>query len=187
VGHLRFLEPAEVERLLAVPNLRATTGLRNRIICQLQAETGARISEVLDLRPRDVVIAEKKVTVQRGKGGKTRVVYWHSDELSLLVERWKKKRPQSDFLFPTIRSKDGKGKRIDPRQYRVQFDRYVTTAGLPEWTTTHVLRHSFATQFLRDGGNVRMLQIILGHASLATTERYLHVTDQDVAKAMRGY
>lgn len=184
---LRFLEPEEVQRLLAVPNLRATTGLRNRIICQLQWESGLRISEVLDLRPRDVVIAEKKVTVQRGKGGKTRVVYWHSDELSMLLERWKKRRPQSDFLLPTIRSTDGKGKRIEPRQYRVQFNRYVIKAGLPKWTTTHVLRHTMATQFLRDGGNIRTLQIILGHASLATTERYLHVTDQDVAKAMRGY
>ena len=105
----------------------------------------------------------------------------------MMLERWKKKRPPSDYLFPTIRSKAGKGKRIEPRQYRSQFDRYVVKAGLPEWTTTHVLRHSFATQFLRDGGNIRTLQIVLGHASLATTERYLHVTDADVAKAMRGY
>lgn len=184
---LRFLEPEEVARLLAVPNLRSLTGLRNRIVMQTQAETGARISEVLNLRPRDVVIAEKKVTVERGKGGRTRVVYWRSDELSMMLERWKKKRPPSDYLFPTIRSKAGKGKRIEPRQYRSEFDRYVVKAGLPEWTTTHVLRHSFATQFLRDGGNIRILQICLGHASLATTERYLHVTSADVAKAMRGY
>jgi integrase/recombinase XerD len=187
MGQLRFLEPEEVERLLAVPNLRSETGLRNRIICQLQWETGMRISEVLDLRPRDVILAEKKVTIQRGKGGKTRVVYGRSDELSLLLERWKKRRPKSDYLFPTVRSKYGKGKRIEPRQYRIQFDRYVEAAGLPEWVTSHCLRHSFSTGFLRSGGNIRTLQIILGHSSLATTEKYLHVTDADVAKAMRGY
>ena len=184
---MRFLEPAEVEKLLAVPNLRSETGLRNRVICQLQWETGMRIAEVLDLRVRDVVVGEKKVTIQKGKGGKTRVVYWRSDELSLLLERWKKRRPKSEFLFPTIRSAEGKGRRIEPRQYRLQFDRYVATAGLPEWTTTHVLRHSFATHFLNCGGNIRTLQIVLGHSSLATTERYLHVTDADVAVAMRGY
>lgn len=187
MAHLRFLEPAEVEKLLAVPNLRSATGLRNRVICQIQWETGMRIAEVLDLRVRDVVVSEKKVTVQRGKGDKTRVIYYHSDELSMLLERWKKRRPKSDFLFSTVRSLDGKGSRIEPRSYRLQFDRYVVAAGLPDWTTTHVLRHSFATSFLNNGGNVRTLQIILGHSSLATTERYLHITDADVAVAMRGY
>lgn len=187
MGQLRFLEPEEVEKLLAVPNLRSMTGLRNRIICQLQWETGMRISEVLDLRVRDVIVSEKKVTIQRGKGAKTRVVYWNSDELSLLIERWKKQRPRSQFLFPTIRSASGKGHHIEPRQYRLQFDRCVRKAGLPEWTTSHVLRHSYATDFLNRGGNIRTLQIILGHSSLATTERYLHVSDKSVAVAMRGY
>jgi site-specific recombinase XerD len=184
---LRFLEPAEVEKLLAVPSLRAETGLRNRCIMQLQWETGMRVGEALALRPRDVLISERKVTVQRGKGGKTRVVYWRSEELSMLLERWKKRRPKSDYLFCTIRSDSGKGSRIEPRSYRIQFDRYVRQACLPEWTTTHVLRHSFATNFLRVGGNVRTLQVILGHASLATTEKYLHITDNDIAVAMRGY
>jgi integrase/recombinase XerD len=187
VGQLRFLEPGEVEKLLAVPNLRSETGLRNRVIMQTQWECGMRIAEVLDLRVRDVVIGEKKVTIQHGKGDKTRVVYWHSDELSMLMERWKKRRPKSDYLFPTVRSVDGKGLRIEPRSYRLQFDRYVEAAGLPDWVTSHVLRHSFSTDFLRRGGNIRTLQIVLGHASLATTERYLHVTDADVAVAMRGY
>ncbi len=184
---LRFLEPAEVERLLAVPSLRADTGLRNRCIMQVQAETGARIGEVINLRPRDLIVADKKMTIQRGKGGKTRVVYWRSDELSMLIEKWKKRRPKSNFSFPTVRSANGKGKKIEPRQYRLQFDRYVEKAVLPDWTTTHVLRHSFATNFLNSGGNIRTLQIILGHTSLATTEKYLHVTDADVAVAMRGY
>lgn len=184
---LRFLEPAEVEKLLAVPNLRSETGLRNRCIMQTQWETGMRIAEVLDLRVRDVVIGEKKLTIQKGKGSKTRVVYWRSDELSMLLERWKKRRPKSEFLFSTVRSENGKGGRIGPRSFRLQFDRYVRASGLPDWTTTHVLRHSFATNFLNSGENIRTLQIILGHSSLATTERYLHVADADVAIAMRGY
>lgn len=184
---LRFLEPDEVEKLLSVPNLRAETGMRNRVIMQMQWETGMRIGETLDLRPRDLIVAEKKITIQRGKGGKTRVVYWRSDELSMLLERWKKRRPKSEYLFSTIRSSIGKGKKIEPRQYRTQFDRYVEKAGLPDWTTSHVIRHAFATDFLNRGGNIRTLQIVLGHSSLATTEKYLHITDQDVAVAMRGY
>jgi len=188
VAQLRFLERSEVERLLEVPNLRSLTGLRNRCIMQLQWETGARISEILDLQIRDVILKDKKVTVQKGKGNKTRVIYWRSEELSLLLERWKKRRPRSKYLFSTVRSAAGKGTRIEPRSFRFQFDRYVVAAGLPDWTTSHVLRHSFSTDFLANrSGNLRTLQVILGHRSLSTTQRYLHVTDSDVAQAMRGY
>ena len=184
---LRFLEPHEVEKLLAIPRLRADTGLRNRCIMQLQWETGARIGEVLALRPRDVLINEKKVTIQKGKGGKTRVIFYRSEELSMLLQKWKERRPKSSFLFPTVRNSSGKGGPIEPRQYRSQFARYVAKAGLPKWTTSHVIRHSYSTDFLNRGGNIRTLQIILGHSSLATTEKYLHITDKDVAVAMRGY
>lgn len=184
---LRFLEPHEIERLLSVPSLRADTGLRNRVIMQMQWETGARIGELLALRPRDVLLNEKKVTIQKGKGGKTRVIYWRTDELSMLLEKWRARRPKSTSLFPTVRSQQGKGSPIEPRQFRLQFARYVDRADLPTWVTPHVLRHSFSTDFLNRGGNIRTLQIIIGHASLSTTERYLHVTDKDVAIAMRGY
>lgn len=187
MGQLKFLEENEVERLLGVPSLRSLTGLRNRCILQLQAETGARISEVLDLHVRDLVLAEKQMTIRLGKGGVTRVVYWHSDELTMLIEKWKQRRPESEYLFPTIRSSGGKGTRIEPRTYRYQFDRYVEKAGLPGWVTSHTLRHSFATNFLKRGGNIKTLQTILGHKSLAVTEKYLHITDEDVRKAMRGY
>jgi site-specific recombinase XerD len=184
---LRFLEPHEVEKLLDVPHLRANTGMRNRVIMQLMWETGMRVGETLALRSRDVLLSEKKVTVLLGKGGKTRVVYWRSAELSMLIGKWKERRPKSKLLFPTVRSESGKGEPIEHRSFRLQFARYVEAAELPKWVTPHVLRHSFATDFLNRGGNVRTLQIILGHSSLATTEKYLHVTDKDVAFAMRGY
>jgi site-specific recombinase XerD len=184
---LRFLEPHEVERLLIVPRLRADTGMRNRVIMQLMWETGIRVGEVLALRPRDVLLNEKKVTIQQGKGNKTRVVYWRSEELSMLLQKWKERRPKSALLLPTVRSISGKGTPIEPRQFRLQFARYVEMAELPKWVTPHVLRHSYATDFLNRGGNIRTLQIILGHSSLATTEKYLHVTDKDVAVAMRRY
>lgn len=184
---LRFLEPHEVEKLLSVPHLRADTGLRNRVIMQLMWETGMRVGEVLALKPRDVLLSENKVTIQRGKGGKTRVVYWRTEELGMLIGKWKERRPKSKLLFPTVRSGSGKGGAIEPRSFRLQFSRYIEVAELPKWVTPHVLRHSYSTDFLNRGGNIRTLQIILGHSSLAVTEKYLHVTDKDVATAMRGY
>ena len=184
---LRFLEPHEVKKLLAVPRLRADTGMRNRVIMQLMWETGMRIGEVLVLLPRDILFGEKKVTIQRGKGQKTRVVYWRTEELSMLIGKWKERRPKSKLLFPTVRSESGKGHAIEPRSFRLQFARYVEAAELPKWVTPHVIRHSYSTDFLNRGGNIRTLQIILGHSSLATTEKYLHITDRNVAVAMRGY
>ena len=186
MAQIRFLEPDEIEKLLSMPNLRSQTGLRNRVILQVLWECGLRINEALSLRVRDVVIGEKKVVVQFGKGGRSRVVYWRTDELSMLLERWKKIRPKSDYLFCTIRSTDGKGKKLNQSGFRLQFNRYVEKAGLPSSTTPHVIRHSAATRLLREGTNLRVLQEILGHQSLATTQIYCHVEDADVRKAMTG-
>jgi site-specific recombinase XerD len=130
---------------------------------------------------------DEPLTIQQGKGNNTKVVYWRSEELSMLLTKSEERRPKSPLLFPTVRSESGKGGAIEPRSFRLQFARYVESAELPGWVTPHVLRHSFATDFLNRGGNIRTLQIILGHSSLATTERFLHITDKDVAVAMRGY
>lgn len=193
MAETRFLEQEEVRKILEQPNLKSQTGLRNRVIMQIMAETGIRPGEALSLRPRDVVVSEKRVVVRKGKGKKTRSVYWHSDDLTILLDKWKKIRPKSNYLFPVVRSDNGKGQRINSRDWRKQFDKYVDQAlGKKTRTdskiTPHVLRHSFATNFLKNPKhNIRQLQQILGHASLATTERYLHVADPEIARVMRGY
>lgn len=181
---LKFLEPGEVQRLMEAPNLRSQTGLRNRCILGLLYESGLRIGEALALKPRDVVIAEKRVQVLRGKGSKARTVYFRSDELALLLERWKQVRPTSDFLFCTIRNKN-KGAQLSPRSFRFTFNKYVAEVGLPPWTTPHVLRHTMATEMMRRGVSLRVVQESLGHANISTTQIYTHVTDVDIRTAMR--
>ena len=106
-GQLRFLEAGEVQRLMEVPSLRSLTGLRNRCVMGLMYEAGLRTDEVLSLKPRDVVLEEKRIEVLRGKGHKSRTVYFRSDELALLLQRWKRARPGGEYLFPTVRSTAG--------------------------------------------------------------------------------
>lgn len=181
----RFLEPREVQRLMEVPSLRSATGLRNRCIMGIMYEAGLRIGEALALKSRDVVIEEKRVEVLRGKGSKPRTVYFRSDDLGILLERWKGMRPASEFLFSTVRSARGKGERLDPRGFRITFKSYVMKAGLdPNRVTPHVLRHTCATEMLRRGVNIRIIQEALGHAWVATTQIYTHVVNEDVRRAM---
>jgi len=182
---VRFLEPQEVQRLMQAPSLRSATGLRNRCVLGLMYEAGLRIGEVLSLKPRDVVIEERRIEVLRGKGHKSRTVYFRTEELGILLKKWKETRPPSDYLFCTVRSPDGKGDAIDPRGFRLTFKRYVEKAGLdPHSVTPHVLRHTCATEMLRRGVNLRVIQESLGHAWVSTTQIYTHVVNEDVQRAM---
>ena len=183
-GAVRFLEPAEVQDLLEAPSLRSLTGLRNRCLMGLMYEAGLRVGEALALKPRDVVLEEKRIEVLRGKGHSPRTVYWRSDELSILLERWKRRRPPGDYLFPVIKGA-GKGSYLSPWAFRKTFRGYVEKAGLdPETVTPHVLRHTCATELLRRGVNLRVIQEALGHRQVSTTQIYTHVVNEDVRRAM---
>jgi integrase/recombinase XerD len=184
-NQVRFLEASEVQRLMETPSLKSLTGLRNRCMMGLMYEAGLRTDEVMSLKPRDVVLEEKRVEVLRGKGHKSRTVYFRSDELAMLLERWKRERPRGEYLFPTVRSAEGKGDKIDSRGFRITFKRYVDRAGLdPEVVTPHILRHTCATEMMRRGVNLRVIQEALGHKNIATTQIYTHVVNDDVRRAM---
>lgn len=135
----------------------------------------------------DIDIDAKTVIVRRGKRAKTRMVGWSSESMTVQLEMWLEKAPESGYVFPVVRSPKGnKGEKLSPNAFRFQFAKYVKEAGLPEWVTPHVLRHSFSTFFLRSGGNVFHLQKALGHANLSQTQIYTHVVDEDVLDAMRS-
>ena len=183
-GQIRFLEAAEVQAILESPSLRSLTGLRNRCLMGLMYEAGLRIREALALKPRDVVLEEKRVEVLRGKGHSPRTVYYRSDELSILLERWKERRPPGDYLFPVVKGA-GKGGHLSPWAFRRTFRGYVERAGLdPGTVTPHVLRHTCATELLRRGVNLRVIQEALGHKNISTTQIYTHVVNEDVRRAM---
>ncbi len=186
MARVRFLEPWEVQGLLEIPSLRSQTGIRNRAIMGLMHESGLRIDEALSLGVRDVVLKEKRIEVPQGKGDSFRTVYFRTDELAMIIRRWKEIRPESsEYLFCTVRSPTHKGGKLTAACFQITFKKYVGKAGLdPDRVTPHVLRHTCATEMLRRGVNLRVIQEVLGHKNLSTTEIYTHVVNEDVRQAM---
>ena len=119
--------------------------------------------------------------VREGKGSKDRIV-WFSDDLGGLIERWLQRRPASEWLLCTRH-----GTQVNTRYLRELVKRKAIAAGLSEAdrVTPHVLRHTFATELLRETKNIRLTQKALGHASLATTMIYTHVADEELESALR--
>jgi len=186
MAKIKYLEPEEVYRLLEVIPTRSMIALRNRVILQVMAECATRVSETLDIRPRDVNIAEKRIYIENGKGGRSRTVYWHSNSLSDYLAKWKEVRPDGEYLFVNVRGKT-RGTQVSSRNIQKAIQLYAKRAGIPVTVTCHQLRHGRATQMLREGVSIRTVQEALGHASVQTTQIYTHIQNDEVQRAMRGY
>ena len=178
----RVLAADERDDLLAVFNTRYISGLKNLCMARVMIEAGLRVSEVCDLRPRDLNMHSCKLQVRDGKGGKDRNL-WVTHDLRDLIGEWLDRRPDSTWLYPT-RS----GSRTSPRSVRRMVKNYATKAGIgwADELSPHTLRHSFATELLGRTGNIRLVQKALGHADLSTTMIYTHIVDADLEAALKG-
>ena len=177
------LTPQEEDALLG-RFLPANTPLRlrNLVMARLMLNAGLRVSEVVNLKRRDLELTEGKLMVRQGKGGKDRTLWIGDDDLAL-VRRWLTARPpglRNDYVFVT-----GKGRKVPDRFLRYLVKRKAAEAGIDKDIHPHTLRHSFATDLLRATGNIRLVQKALGHASIATTEIYLHIHDEELMQAMK--
>jgi site-specific recombinase XerD len=180
--HVEFLEPAEVARLLAAPGKSAgpeITRLRDRAVLEMLWSTGLRVSELCALKIGDVNFNRSEFTV-RGKGGKERVVFF-SDDAKACVKKYLDARQD---LAPTLfvgHDRAGRGRQnlkgLTPRSVQRIVDRYALEAGIIKNISPHTLRHSFATDLLMNGADLRSVQSLLGHASVMTTQIYTHITD----------
>lgn len=176
----KTLSGAEAEALLAAPNLRAPTGLRNRCILELMYRAGLRVSEVCSLEPRDIDLQRGTVRVVDGKGGDG-TAYFDSASVAPLVEEWKRERKRRGIgasapLFCTLA-----GELVDRRYVWKMVKRMSKRAGIdPAKASPHVLRHSFATELLEEGFNIRQVQEALRHADLSTTMTYTHIYSSEL-------
>jgi len=159
------LSPEEVGRLLAV-----VPELRERAAMEIAYGTGLRLNEVLQLKVTDIDSERMIVRVNQGKGKKDRNVMLSPALLETLRAYWKQSRPQA-WLFP------GKGTKrpLNPSVIQRAFIQAKREARITKPVSFHSLRHSFATQLLETGVNVRTIQALLGHRSLGSTQRYMHV------------
>ena len=176
----RYLSVAEVDRLLAQPDLATPRGVRDRALIELLYATGMRVSELLGLRPADVNLEAAYLTCT-GKGDKQRIVPI-GDEAGAWVARYLGESRQALLGRRTSPRLFVNARRGGPGLTRVGFwkilKHYGRTAGITTTLSPHVLRHSFATHLLERGADLRAIQMMLGHADLSTTQIYTHVLEQ---------
>jgi site-specific recombinase XerD len=181
----KILSAAEVEALMARPNLKAPTGLRNRAVLMLMHRCGLRVSEVCGLHLRDVDWREGSIRIRPevAKGGREAVVHLDPPTLEML-ERWKDVRrryaARRPHLFTTL-----KGGPLDRRYVWAMTSRYARRAGIDHPVWPHALRHTYATELLREGFDLREVQTLLRHVDIRTTVVYTHISAVELAAKIR--
>ena len=179
---LDLISGSELERLLSAPEGSDLKNLRDKAILELFFSTGLRLSELCSLN-RDLDLKKDEFSI-RGKGSKVRVVFL-SDSAKEAIKKYLDKRTDMDeALFIRLKIKDlrlkGNELRLMPRSIERLVKHYAIKAGISKKVTPHVIRHCFATDLLGNGADIRSVQMMLGHANIATTQIYTHVTDKQL-------
>jgi len=181
---LKFLEREQVERLVISVDTSNEEGIRDRTILELLFSTGLRVSELVKLNHEQVNIDRKEFGVI-GKGGRARLVFV-SDRAADWVKRYMDKR--EDVFKPlfirysgkVIEDNGGEKMRLTVRTIERIVKKYVRLARIPVDATVHTMRHSFATDLLTNGADIRSVQEMLGHKNIATTQIYTHITNKQL-------
>ena len=188
---VNFLNTEQMERLLNSPKIENVVGLRDRTILETLFSTGLRVSELVSLN-RDQIDLERQEFSVKGKGDKFRVVFI-SDMAAQWLERYLRTR-EDTFKPLFIRysgSKDlrrgGEKMRLTVRYIQIIVENYTKKCGLSLEVTPHTLRHSFATDLLIAGADLRSVQEMLGHESIRTTQVYTHVTNKHLKEVHKAF
>lgn len=178
-----FLTAEEVDKLLDAPNLNESAGLRDKAILEVMYSAGLRVSEVVGMNDRDIDFAEGVVRI-RGKGRKERLGSLGRYAMRALRAYFPHRirtEKEGQKEQPTFTNKFGQ--RLTTRSVGRMLEKHILACGLDTRTTPHTLRHSFATHLLDRGADIRSVQEMLGHKSLATTQIYTHVSTANIKKA----
>lgn len=176
-----FLTPEEVERVFKQPDITLITGLRDRAILELLFSSGLRVSELVGL-DRDHINLKRREFMVRGKGQKDRPIFI-STEAAEWIQRYLDKRTDTTkplfIRYSGTKQVDltGNFHRLTARSVQRLVARYALLAGITKHVSPHTLRHSYATDLLMNGADLRAVQSLLGHSNIATTQIYTHVTD----------
>ncbi|MBI2032914.1 MAG: tyrosine-type recombinase/integrase [Candidatus Levybacteria bacterium] len=188
---LKFLERDQMERLLKAVDTSKEEGIRDRTILELLFSTGLRVSELVKLNHAQINLDRGEFGVI-GKGGKSRIVftsqrasYWIKQYLSVRTDKYKPL-----FIRYSGREQgedDGEKMRLTVRSVERIVKKYVARARLPVDATVHTLRHSFATDLLTNGADIRSVQEMLGHKNIATTQIYTHITNKQLREVHQAF
>ena len=195
---LDLIPPAELERLLDAPMGGDIKNLRDKAILEMLFSTGLRVGELCSLS-RNLNANSEELSV-RGKGGKVRVVFISERARAALKKYLSARKDMEEGLFVRVEETEKKtstknkkkytGKEfgsLDRRSVERIVKHYATKAGIAKRVTPHVIRHSFATDLLQNGADIRSVQAMLGHASISTTQIYTHVTDKALREVHKKF
>ncbi len=190
---VQFLSGDEVERILNAPSLSNLQGKRDKAILEMFFSTGLRVSELVKLNIDEIDFERKEFGIT-GKGGRSRVVFLSTRAAEWLDIYLKARKDHYKPLFVRHSGKfdpamDDEELRITPRSVQRMMKKYSKKVKLPFDATPHVLRHSFATDLLMAGADIRSVQEMLGHKNISTTQIYTHVTNKhlkDIHEAFHG-
>ena len=177
---VKFLDLHQLRTLLETPNTQTIQGLRDRTIMETLFSTGLRISELVALNREQIHFKDKEgleihIT---GKGRTVRTIYFSPRALEWIKRYLNKRDDIDEALFINHRFKNADSLRLSARSVEYALKRHSTRAGLPIRVTPHTLRHSYATDLLTNGADLRTVQEFLGHKNIATTQIYTHVTNK---------
>jgi integrase/recombinase XerD len=183
----KYLTTEEVETLLDQPDLSTVHGIRDRSMLEVLYATGLRVSELIHIRLDDLKLESGYVRTI-GKGDKERIVPLGDPAIDFIrlylkdsYPVFREKSPSSPFLFLTRR-----GGPMSRQYFWMLVNKYGKAIGLNDKLSPHVLRHSFATHLLENGADLRILQALLGHADISTTQIYTHVARERLRKIYDG-
>jgi len=177
-----FLTPEEINRLLEAPDLSTPQGLRDRALLELLYASGLRVSELVSLNLEQVNLDTNEIRVW-GKGAKERMVLMGEPAARALTTYLSQGRPEllgkkrSNALFL-----NRYGQRLIERRVQIILEKYTNIVGIGKRVYPHMLRHTFATHLLDGGADLRVVQELLGHASLSSTQIYTHVSKSQARK-----
>ncbi|MDD2518561.1 MAG: tyrosine recombinase XerC [Bacilli bacterium] len=177
-----YLHNNELEELLEVPNINTPLGFRNKLIIELLYSTGIRVSELVNIKIPDINFYEMTIKVM-GKGSKERYVIFGNVLKKMLIEYISDQRLQllkgklSDYLLI-----NKNGTNLSDRGIRLIIDQIVKKSSLNKKVSPHVIRHTFATEMLNNGADLKIVQELLGHSNLSTTQIYTHISNERLRK-----
>lgn len=183
---LDLISVEELDRLLSAPlkllemkkNIDRQKILRDKAILELFFSTGLRLSELCSLN-RDLDLSKDEFSI-RGKGEKVRVVFLSDSAKKAISEYLRERKDMAEPLFVQYSSNKREDNRLTPRSIERIVKYYAIVAGISKKVTPHIIRHSFATDLLSNGADIRSVQMMLGHANIATTQIYTHITDKQL-------
>lgn len=187
---VKFLDGMQVERLCASVDINSTAGLRDRAILESLFSTGLRVAELVALDCKQFEGAQSTSDFELsivGKGGYVRTVYFSQRALVWVIKYLNSRKNTDEPLFIREKGPGDDSRRLTTRAVENIVQKYAKKAGLPFLATPHTLRHSFATDLLTQGVDLRSVQEFLGHRNIATTQVYTHVTSKRLRDIHRKF